>query len=250
MGEILVTMLVLVFMYITPLVVFVNYLRKVNIGNLLKILFTILYILGVVLTANFMDNLFPFILVILSILILHREKRNRDINGEVVNDEQIPYDRFNFSFIKSDWIKIIMYSMILYVVNIVISLIFEWIFSKFSIKVTQQEVVNDMQKMSIMGLLKYIPISLIFAPILEEFIFRYVLFERLFTKKLGIYISSVLSSVLFAALHYNLQAFPVLLFLAIENCFLIHKKGYWYSVGNHMLFNSMTVIAIVISKIK
>lgn len=238
MSEILVDVFIIAFIYIFPIVIFIRYLSKSETKIYIQFLCIIIYAAGIIITANFMDNLFPFIFVVLSILILKNSLDEHD------------YDKYNFSIRKVKIIKSVQYFILFYILNIAVTIIFEWIFFKLNIGVKQQEIVNDMEKMQLIDFIKYIPVSVIFAPVLEEFIFRFILFEKIFKNKIGLYGGCIVSSILFAILHYNLKASPVLIILAVENCYLIHKKGFWYSVLNHSLFNFMTVAAIFADKIK
>ncbi|MCD2347280.1 CPBP family intramembrane glutamic endopeptidase [Clostridium guangxiense] len=238
MIEIIVDIFIIIFIYVFPIVIFIKYFSKTKHNKYMNFLYIVIYAVGVIITSNFMDNLFPFIFIILSILIL---KNNIDEND---------YDKYSFSIRRVNIIKAAEYFIVFYTMNIVAAFIFQWIFLKFNIDVQQQEVVSDMEKMKLLSIIKYIPVSVIFAPILEEFIFRFILFEKILKGKIGLYASCIVSSMLFSTLHYNLKALPVLFILAVENCYLIHKKGFWYSVLNHSLFNFITVAAILSDKIK
>lgn len=238
MVEILVDVFIISFIYVLPIVVFIKYLGNTNCKNYLKFFFIIIYVVGIILTSSFMDNLFPFIFVVLSVLILRIDGYKDD------------YNIYNFSPRKTNFIRAFEYFILFYVINIAVVIIFQWVFSKFNVAGQQQEIVKDMENMRLFALIRYVPVSVIFAPILEEFIFRFVLFEKIFKNKIGVYLGCIVSSILFSILHYNLEAFPVLFALAVENCYLIHKKGFWYSLLNHSLFNFITVASILADKIK
>lgn len=238
MSQILINVFIIAFIYVLPIVVFIKYLSRTGSKIYVQFLCIIIYAVGVVITSNFLDDLFPFVFAVLSILIL---------KNNIYEDD---YNKYNFSLKKIQIVKSVQYFVIFYIINIAVAIIFEWIFLKFNIGVKQQEIVQDMEKMKLIDFLKYIPVSVIFAPVLEEFIFRFVLFEKIFKDKIGLYGGCIVTSILFAILHYNIKAFPVLFLLAIENCYLIHKKGFWYSVLNHSLFNFITVAGIFFDKVK
>jgi membrane protease YdiL (CAAX protease family) len=66
---------------------------------------------------------------------------------------------------------------------------------------------------------------------------------------MGVYLAAFLSSTIFAVIHFSLNAFAVILWVGLYNCYLINKKGYWYAVFNHFVFNSITIAALLTEKL-
>ncbi len=106
-----------------------------------------------------------------------------------------------------------------------------------------------MTNMSLNKLVFMVPVVVIFAPVLEEFVFRWIFLEKIFKSRLGVLGAALLSSLMFSLVHFNINVFFIILWIGIYNCYLIHKKGYWYAVINHAVFNSVTMISLIYSKI-
>ena len=63
----------------------------------------------------------------------------------------------------------------------------EFNINKFRVNLVQQEVVTILSDYNILTFLIVTPSTVIFAPVLEEFVFRYLLFEKFFKKELDSY---------------------------------------------------------------
>lgn len=89
----------------------------------------------------------------------------------------------------------------------------------------------------------FIAVVVISAPIVEEVIFRGILFRRFVT--LGYFwLGFLLNSVLFAALHMILPAFVTFLVLGFLLTDLYHRtKRFWAPVALHFMINSMSLSA-------
>ncbi|MEY8001472.1 lysostaphin resistance A-like protein [Clostridium sp. Mt-5] len=222
---------ILVFMivYIPPFLVFAKFWREGKRNNVVLILIGISYMA----LSLFTENLIPFIFVIINLWYIRR------------TDEFYEFDLKNFKFFKA--LKMV---FIFYLATIFISAIETIVLSNFKVELKQQDIVTNMASMPLGKFLIMIPIVIIFAPILEEFVFRWLIFEKIFKKRMGIYLGAFLSSFLFAIIHFSLNAFPIILWIGLYNCYLINKKGYWYAVFNHFTFNSITVVALLLQKLR
>lgn len=250
--DILKDILVLVFVYIPPLIVFIRFWRERNKSKLLLVLISLLYLIF----SLFTQNLLPFILIVFNIRYLKNADKDSNIfRGKYISSHGISsriredYSRFKFSIRSFSIITAVKNTMFSYFITILISAVEMAILSRFRMEVNQQEIVTAMENMPLKRFLIMIPVVIIFAPILEEFVFRWLFFEKIFIPRIGIYISALLSSIIFAFIHFNMKAFPMLLWIGLYNCYLIHKKGYWYSVFNHFTFNFITILALLIPKI-
>ncbi|MBC2579816.1 CPBP family intramembrane glutamic endopeptidase [Clostridium sp. DJ247] len=257
--DILKDALVFLFVYMPPLLLFWRFWKERDRSYILLILISIIYIILSLIT----QNLIPFIFVLLNIryirlsgCISNFSRNNQALqygisySGDSISNRIAgDYDRYNFSLKKFNIIYAIIFVFISYIIIILMSIVETSVITKFNIQVQQQEIVTIMTDMPLKAFLLVIPVVTIFAPVLEEFVFRWLLFERIFKPRIGVYLSAILSSITFAFVHFNLRAFPVLLFIGLYNCYLIHKKGYWYSVFNHFTFNSITTLALLLEKL-
>lgn len=251
--------LVLLFVYAPPFIIFSKFWRERHKGKALLVLIGFLYII----LSFFTQNLLPFIFVIFNIIYLKNaekmdnefriehvsfsseEHSKRTISSRVKGD----YDRFKFGLKNFNIITGIKLTLFSYVVTIFISVFETILLSNFKVEAKQQEIVTWMTNMPLKKFLIMIPIVILFAPVLEEFVFRWLLFEKVFKQRVGVYIAAILSSLIFAFIHFNLRAFPLLIWIGVYNCYLINKKGYWYSVFNHFVFNSVTTTVLLLEKL-
>lgn len=93
----------------------------------------------------------------------------------------------------------------------------------------------------------YILTAIFVAPIYEEMMFRGVLFPYV-VKRAGLAPAVVLVSVLFAFMHFHLPSFVPLLMLSSALCLAYrHTGSLWTSIGVHMIFNAVSILALNIS---
>jgi uncharacterized protein len=222
--------LVFIILIIPPLLVYIRFWRDRDRSVVLIALISIAYILA----AVFTQNLMPFILVLFNI-------------GFMKGKEE--FKEYKFSLKGFRLRKGMKYSVFSYFVTILVAMVSISIMTNFGIPQEEQEVVKWMTDLPLDRFFIAIPVAVIFAPVVEEFVFRWFFFERLFKKRMGFIAGAVLSSLIFAFIHFNIQAFLMIMWIGIFNCYLIDKKGYWYAVFNHLFFNSVTVFALLMNKI-
>ena len=93
----------------------------------------------------------------------------------------------------------------------------------------------------------YIGTAIILAPIYEEIIFRGVLFPFV-VKRTGLILGTLMVSALFALIHFHLPSVIALSLLSALLCLAYWKTGsLWTSIGIHMIFNAVTILALNIS---
>lgn len=249
--------LVFLLVYIPPLIIFARFWREKDRSTIILIVITLLYIAG----SMYTQNLLPFILVVFDIKYIkyssiptvnerlqypYEESRyKRNISSRVKFD----YERFKFGWKNFNILFALKFAAISYIMSMFISVFETILLSRIKVELQEQEVVSWMTNMPLWKFIVIIPIIIIFAPVVEEFVFRWLFFEKIFKDRIGIYLSALLSSIIFGFVHFNLRSFPILVWIGIYNCYLIDKKGYWYSVFNHFTFNFITTVALLIEKI-
>ncbi|MCR1935548.1 CPBP family intramembrane glutamic endopeptidase [Clostridium tepidum] len=234
--------LTFIILWIPPIILFFKIKPKKN-NLFVSIIFCIVYIIG----SLFTQNLFPFILTIMDIFQL--KKRYEMCEGTYNIEYNDDYCRFKFDISSFSFVKGIQYTLTTYLGYILIMIIFNIIFNYFKLNLKEQEVVTWLTNMPLNKFLMVVPITVIFAPVAEEFVFRWYIFEKLLNGRLGILLAAFISSLLFGFVHFNVKAFPGLVFIALFNCYLIHKEGFWYAVFNHFVFNSINTIMIFLTKL-
>lgn len=158
--DIIKDVLVFSIVYVPPFLVFSKFWRDKKKSNLLLVLIGIAYMI----TCIFTENFIPFIFVLLNI----RYLRHRDGPYE--------FDIRRFKFFKA-----LAAVVVFYLITIGISITETIILSNFRVELKQQDIVTHMANMSLNKFLIMIPVVIIFAPILEEFVFRWLLFKKIFT---------------------------------------------------------------------
>lgn len=222
--------LVFLLLMIPPLLVFIWFWRERHRSMVLILVISTIYIIS----AIFTQNLMPFIFVLFNIAFMKGREE---------------FEEYGFGLKGFSLLSGIRYSAFSYFITIVVAMVSLPVMAKFGIQQEQQEVVKWMIDLPVEMFWIAVPVAVIFAPVVEEFVFRWFFFERLFKKRMGLLAGAVLSSLIFAVIHFNVQAFPMILWIGLYNCYLMEKKGYWYSVFNHLIFNSVTVAALIMEKI-
>ena len=124
-----------------------------------------------------------------------------------------------------------------------------FIFSLLSIlffpEYSSQEVVYELRDSSLEKQCVIILSALVVAPILEEFIFRKFLYKAL-KFNFGILLAALISSIVFALIHFTVSSFFVLLVLGLFLCYCYEKYGILAApVISHAFFNLLMIISIL-----
>lgn len=247
--------IVFLIVFVPPLIVFIKFSTERNQSILKLIIISTIYIIG----SLFTQNLMPFILVLFDISLIKQSFKyyeisqqvgQRDDEHSIISSCKNDYIRFNFSLRSFKIIKAVFYSSYSYAIILAVSLLTNLIINMFKLNSKDQDVVTWMAGLPLWKFMFVIPLTIVFAPILEEFVFRWILFEKLFAKKMNVIFASILSSLIFAFVHFNLKAFIIILCIGLTNCYLIHKKGFWYSVFNHSVFNFITTLVLLLNKLQ
>ena len=84
----------------------------------------------------------------------------------------------------------------------------------------------------------------VIAPVVEEYAFRYFLYDKVLVPKMPKYIAAIFSAVLFTILHFNVSGVPTFFILGLFCAYLYQKKGYWAAVIAHAASNLITLLSI------
>ncbi|ABS34417.1 CPBP family intramembrane metalloprotease [Clostridium botulinum] len=240
--ELIKSILTFIILWIPPIILFFRIKPKKS-NIFISVIIFIVYIIGSLFTQNF----FPFVLTLMDIFQLRkRYGLSEEFHEFKYNDD---YHRFKFNISSFSFIKGIQYALISYLGYILIMIIFNIISNSLKLNLKEQDVVTWLSSMPLNKFLIVIPVTVIFAPVAEEFVFRWYIFEKLLNKRLGIVLAAIISSILFGIVHFNVKVFPALVFIAVFNCYLIHKEGFWYAVFNHFVFNFVNTTMIFLTKL-
>lgn len=236
----------LLLVFLPPLIFYCRVLSLKNRHGAIMALLCILYCASIV----FLQNTFPAIVVIMTIIAMKKFSLQREFSGSALKNELgNDFNTLGFNIMGLNFAKALSYALGTYFFSIVLSLITLFILKKLGIKADDQDVIKLLKDADLNKFLLMIPVAVIFAPIVEEFVFRYLIFQKILKKKSGIYLAAIVSSLLFALVHFNLKAAIPIAFIGLMNCYLIEKEGYWYSVFNHMMFNLIPIVSMLILKL-
>lgn len=232
---------VIIFIYLIPLGLFIKYSNP-YLKNYITIPISILYIILSFFTINY--NYMPFILVVFTLYFIRKSSFARE-NYLYDTDD---YYRYNFtikSFDSLDGIKLVGMTLL---VTLSISYITQIIFNYFNIPINEQEIVKLLRELSLVKFIELAVSGLLIAPVIEEFVFRWFLFSKLLKRRMNIIIAAIISSFIFSAGHLTLAGFLPIFSLALINCYIIEKKGFWYAVFNHFFFNFISFFSIFVQR--
>ncbi len=200
-----------------------------------KLLTKIIYIMLSIILVNFIAYIFlAFNLVIL--FALHKKGFIECRNDKL-------YKRITLN-------DIVLLTAVVIGIKIVFTLAnigYLYILNKLGISIENQEIINQLVNSTPGWFLYLSAIIIIFAPIVEEFCFRYFFYDKLFKNKFKVnrYISSILSAVLFSLLHANIAGALSFFMLGLVLCYIYEKKGLMAGIIIHAEYNTFAVISIL-----
>ena len=119
-----------------------------------------------------------------------------------------------------------------------------FVLKKIGISPAEQPIVQLVRQGSVFTIILLAPIMIVLAPLGEELCFRYAVFKKL-EYHAGPFPAALLTSLLFAGAHLNLQVFPSLFLLGLWLCTLYRRTGSLLApVVAHSLFNTVSLILI------
>ena len=125
-----------------------------------------------------------------------------------------------------------------------------YIMRKIGIQPQEQAIIEMFRKGSPDQIAILIPSAVLLAPLGEELCFRYVFFKNL-EFHCGFRTAALLTALIFAAVHMNMQVAPALILLSLWLSELYRRTGtLTASILAHSTFNSLTVILIFFTQIK
>ena len=148
------------------------------------------------------------------------------------------------------WKAVISYWLFLYVFLILVSGAVKALANRFGLSLPEQDAVQLLACSDVTGKALIIFSSILIAPLTEEFIFRHIFFSCA-AYRIGGGPASVLTAVLFSALHANLLQAPSLFFMSLILQAVYVKTGrLTVPVLIHALFNTVSVILILLIHIR
>jgi membrane protease YdiL (CAAX protease family) len=85
----------------------------------------------------------------------------------------------------------------------------------------------------------------VLAPFLEEYIFRYYIYDKLLLPRMPFVAAAIISAALFTLLHLNVSGIPTFFGLGLYCTFIYEKKGFYGAVITHLVSNLATVVFLL-----
>lgn len=231
-----------------PFLYLYRYVRE-NVGSIvLRIITYLIYWVGTIYLANFV----PSVTVIFLIIKSRQEKTElrEDIDGYENKRFKLYYSDNKWKFSIKTFLYISLMGIVIKVLISALNYLVIILIENFTkINLQNQEVVTEFMKANLWFSIFYFIIIVFCAPVVEEFVFRYWIYDKILKNRLNYIWSAVLSSLLFMVAHFNIQGAFAFFLVGVTNCYLYEKRGYWAAVANHFMFNFSTAIILISLKV-
>ena len=150
----------------------------------------------------------------------------------------------------SQYVMIIGGTVCVYLAAAAITTLTVYIMRKTGIQPQEQAIIEMFRNGSPDQIAILIPAAVLLAPLGEELCFRYVFFKNL-EFHCGFRTAALLTALIFAAVHMNMQVAPALVLLSLWLSEIYRRTGtLTAAILAHCTFNSLTVILIFFTQIK
>lgn len=115
----------------------------------------------------------------------------------------------------------------------------------FRIEAKPQEIVGEFATGDLYYKLLLFVMVVVMAPFVEEYIFRYYIYDKVLIPRMPGLAAAIISSALFTLLHLNLSGIPTFFGLGLYCAFIYEKKGFYGAVLTHMVSNLLTAAFLI-----
>lgn len=230
--EIVQMVMIVFFLAIPPWLALVKYFR----GKVNKVLLAVAFVLYLVLTLM-TQNIFPFMVVLLTIYLMFTAE-SESISTQ--NSEE----RFYLRPLKGKKLEVVVMSVGFKIFMSIVNLWFALFLTGFGLKLEQQKISTVFMDAGWGKVLFLSLLTVVTAPVLEEFVFRHIFYRQL-SKRMGKLGAILISSILFALLHFNFLGTISFLGVGVFNCYLYDRYGYRAAVLNHFIFNGISTVLMI-----
>jgi membrane protease YdiL (CAAX protease family) len=112
--------------------------------------------------------------------------------------------------------------------------------SNLGMETTPQEIVEEFAVGELYYKLLLFALVVVLAPFVEEYIFRYYIYDKLLLPRMPAVVAAVIASAFFTLLHYNISGIPTFFGLGLYCTFMYEKKGFYGAVITHVVSNLVT----------
>lgn len=186
--------------------------------------------------ALLVHELAPFIGVIILISKVHGktdcEAQTRDINIWSIGYRDIVFVAATALVFKM-------------IINRLNSLYVNILSKNFGIEAKPQEIVEEFAAGEMDYKMLLFILVVILAPFVEEYIFRYYIYDKILLQRMPSLAAAVISTALFTLLHFNVSGIPTFFGLGLYCTFIYEKKGFYGAVTAHVVFNLVTAVFLI-----
>lgn len=226
-----------------PFIYLLGYIKENVKNRFIKFIICTAYWAGTLLLSNTVPAA-----AVLFLIYNYRNKRvepgNEYENSRSVSD----YNKSKWSFSIKDFIQVFLWGIVIKAVVTYINYAVILLLSRFNIPLENQDIINQFLKSNKLQCIMYLIAIVICAPVVEEFVFRFYLYDHVLKKRVGRALAVFLSSLIFAIAHFNLQGATAFFLIGAVNCYLYEKKGYFAAVTNHFVFNFTSALMLVAAR--
>ena len=189
-------------------------------------------------TSHLVKIISTCIFYILIGLIIYKLKKHNEANKVLgLQKEGIQYVKWVIPI----YISLLPIFIIIIIVNSII------LTDIFNIEIERQEITNFMHDIKNPVHIFYIIIAIFLAPFFEEVLFRGILLPKIF-QKTNFTLSIILTSIIFAILHFHISAILPLFTLSLFLSLLYFWNGsLWACIAFHMLFNACSIVLLILN---
>ncbi len=108
-----------------------------------------------------------------------------------------------------------------------------------------QEIIEEFAVGEIYYKVLLFALVVVLAPFVEEYIFRYYIYDKLLLPRMPAVVAAIISSALFTLLHFNISGIPTFMGLGLYCTFVYEKKGFYGAVITHVVSNLVTAVLLV-----
>ncbi len=131
------------------------------------------------------------------------------------------------------------------IINQVNRLYMHILVSYLGIEANPQEIVGEFAKGDTYYKVLLFFLVVILAPFVEEYIFRYYLYDKILLPRMPHAAAAIISTALFTLLHFNISGIPTFFGLGLFCTYIYEKKGYYGAVTTHVVSNLVTAVFLI-----
>lgn len=116
----------------------------------------------------------------------------------------------------------------------------------FGMEAKPQEIVGEFEAGDMYYKVLLFILVVVLAPFVEEYIFRYYIYDKLLLPRMPFAAAAIISTALFTLLHLNISGIPTFFCLGLYCTFIYEKKGFYGAVITHVISNLVTAVYLIV----